>query len=191
MVFGIYRSKLVSGLALCAAAACVLVTTGSLMAPPEKHRKMEVTSNAFRDGQPIPSRYTCDDKNISPALIWKGAPTGTRSLALIVDDPDSPTGVWAHWVVFNIPGDASELAEDAAKSNTTPANFIEGLNDFKKIGYGGPCPPAGKLHRYYFKLFALDTTLDLPSGASRQAVEAAMTKHILAQGQLMGTYQRK
>ena len=188
---GIYRRKLVSGLVICAAAVCVLATTGSVMAPPEKHRKMELRSDAFKDGQPIPSRYTCDDRNISPALAWTGAPTGTRSLALIVDDPDSPTGVWTHWVVFNIPGDGSGLAEDATKSKTDNANFIEGSNDFKKIGYGGPCPPAGKLHRYYFKVFALDITLDLPPGASRQAVEAAMTKHILAQGQLMGTYQRK
>ena len=191
MVRGFYRSKLLFGLAICAAAACVLVTTGSMMAPPETHRKMELSSAAFKDGQPIPNRYTCDDKNISPALAWNGAPAGTKSLALIVDDPDSPTGVWTHWIVFNIPADASALDEDAAKSQTSPAGLRMGLNDFKNAGYGGPCPPAGKAHRYYFKILALDITLDLPAGASRQAVDAAIAKHVLSQGQLMGTYQRR
>jgi Raf kinase inhibitor-like YbhB/YbcL family protein len=191
VVPGIYRRNLFIGLAICAAAISVLVATGSVMVQPEAHRKMGLSSNAFKDGQPIPSEYTCDDKNISPPLRWTGAPEGTKSLALIVDDPDSPTGVWTHWIVFNIPADSSDLPEDAAKSNMIPASVKEGLNDFKKIGYGGPCPPAGKLHRYFFKVFALDITLDLQSGASRKDVEAAMAKHILAQGQLMGTYQHK
>ena len=191
MVLGIHRRHLIIGLAIFAAAACVLSTMGSVMAPPETHRKMELASDAFKDGQPIPSQFTCDDKNVSPALAWKGAPEGTRSLALIVDDPDSPTGLWTHWVVFNIPADSLGLAEDAVKSKTTPASVRQGMNSFKQLGYGGPCPPAGKPHRYYFKMFALDTTLNLQSGASRADVEAAMTKHILAQGQLVGTYQRK
>ena len=191
MVPGIYRRGFLIGLTICATAVGIFTTNASLMAPPETHRKMELTSDAFKDGQPIPSRYTCDDKNISPALAWKGAPEGTRSLAIIVDDPDSPTGLWTHWVVFNIPADSSGLAEDAVKSKTTPASLRQGLNDFKNIGYGGPCPLAGKQHRYFFKVFALDIALDLQSGVTRRDVEAAMTKHILAQGQLMGTYQRK
>lgn len=191
MVLGTYRRNLFIVLTICAAAVCVFATTGSMMAPPETHRKMELTSDAFKEGQPIPGRYTCDDKNISPALAWKGAPSRTQSLAIIADDPDSPTGLWTHWVAFNIPADSSGLAEDAVKSKTTSPSVRQGLNTFKQLGYGGPCPPAGKLHRYYFKVFALDITLDLQSGASRVDVETAMTKHILAQGQLMGTYQRQ
>jgi hypothetical protein len=190
MVLGNYRRTLSIGLAIFAVAACAL-TTIAVIVPSQMHRKMELTSDAFKDGQPIPSRYTCDDKNISPALAWKGAPEGTGSLAIIVDDPDAPTGIWTHWVVFNIPIDSAGLAEDAIKSKTTPASLRQGLNDFKNIGYGGPCPPGGKQHRYFFKIFALDTTLNLQSGATRKDVEAAMSNHILAQGQLMGTYQRK
>ena len=191
MVPGTHQRNLFIGLIICAAAVCALSTTGSMLAPPELHRKMELSSVAFKDGQPIPSQFTCDDKNISPALAWKGAPEGTESFVLIVDDPDSPTGVWTHWVMFNLPADSLGLAEDAVKSKTTSPSVRQCLNDFKNIGYGGPCPPAGKAHRYFFKLFALDTPLNLQSGASRKDVEAAMTKHILAQGQLVGTYQRK
>jgi len=183
------QRRIFRALAICSAIGCVLLTTGSIMTPPETHRKMDVISNAFKDGQPIPTRYTCDDKNTSPPLVWDGAPRNTESLALIVDDPDTPTGVWTHWVVFNLPGNTTELAEDAAKSESFTGK--QGLNDFKHADYGGPCPPAGKPHRYFFKVYALDITLDLQPGALRKDVEAAMTKHILAQGQLMGTYQRK
>jgi hypothetical protein len=177
--------------AICLAAAYALVSQGSVLQPPETHRKMDITSSAFQNGQPIPSAYTCDDKNISPPLVWTGMPPNTESLVLIVDDPDAPTGVWTHWVAFDLPADCSGLPEDAAKSNPIVGSAKQGVNDFKKTGYNGPCPPGGKQHRYFFKIYALDTTLGLPAGASRNAVEAAMTKHILAQGQLMGTYQRK
>jgi len=179
------------GLTLCSATACVLFTTGSVMAPPETHQRMGLASSAFKDGQPIPSLYTCDDKNISPPLVWNGAPGNTASLALIVDDPDAPTGVWTHWVVFNLPSDTSQLSENASTSDPIAGNAKQGMNDFKHVGYGGPCPPAGKQHRYFFKIYALDITLGLPAGASKKDVEAAMTKHILAEGQLMGTYQKK
>lgn len=171
---------------ICAAFLGVLLTTASVLAP-QPHRKMMVSSTGFRDGQPIPRQYTCDGQNISPVVAWSGAPSQTASLVLIVDDPDAPSGVWTHWVVFDLPPSATELPENAA----SVAGGKQGLNDFKKAGYNGPCPPAGKVHRYFFRIFALDTMLNLPAGATRKAVESAMNKHILAQGQLMGTYERK
>jgi len=170
--------------------AGAFLSVGSVMKPPETKNKMEISSSGFKNSQPIPARYTCNDRNASPPLAWSSPPPGTQSLALIVDDPDAPTGIWNHWVLFNLPADTAGLPEDASKSKSLPANAREGVNDFKRIGYDGPCPPDVKPHRYYFKIYALDVPLDLPAGASRQTVEAAMTKHILAQGQLMGTYQR-
>jgi Raf kinase inhibitor-like YbhB/YbcL family protein len=171
--------------------AIVFAATGSVLHPPETHRQMEISSSAFKNGQPIPRQYTCDEKNISPPLAWDGAPANAQSLVLIVDDPDAPTGVWTHWVMFDLPADGSGLPENAAKTKFASRNAKQGVNDFKNIGYDGPCPPGGKQHRYFFKIYALDIALGLSPGASRKAVEAAMTKHILAQGQLMGTYQRK
>jgi Raf kinase inhibitor-like YbhB/YbcL family protein len=171
-----------------AAVAMMLATTGSLMAPPNAQKKMSLSSSAFKDGQPIPADYTCDGKNTSPPLNWSGAPSETKSLLLIVDDPDAPGGVWTHWILWNISTDTSELTEDFTKS---PSTGKQGTNDFKKPGYAGPCPPAGKAHRYFFRIFALDTTLNVPAGATRKEVDAAMAKHVLAMGQLMGTYQRK
>jgi Raf kinase inhibitor-like YbhB/YbcL family protein len=185
------KDKIIRGLLLCVAITGVLTTTASIMTPPETKRKMEISSSAFKDGHPIPSQYTCDGGNISPPLTWKGAPANTESFVLIVDDPDSPTGIWTHWTVFNVPSDVSELAEDFAKTHAATPSAKDGVNSFKKVGYGGPCPPAGKPHRYFFKIYALDIALDLQPGASRKDLEAAMTKHILAIGQLMGTYQRK
>jgi hypothetical protein len=186
-----FKRKLSLALAICLAAAGILMATGSVLQPPETHRQLEISSSAFNNGQPIPSLYTCDDKNISPPLAWNGAPRNAASLVLIVDDPDAPSGIWTHWVVFDLPADSSGLPEGASKTEPVAGNAKQGVNDFKKVGYSGPCPPAGKQHRYFFKIYALDITLGLPPGASRKAVEAAMTKHILAQGQFMGTYQRK
>jgi Raf kinase inhibitor-like YbhB/YbcL family protein len=198
MAFGIHRRrfggakrKLFLALAICSAATGAVVTRASVMKPPEAHKQMELTSSAFKNGQPIPNQYTCEGNNISPPLTWNGAPGNTETFALIVDDPDAPKGVWTHWMVFNLPADASGLPEAAAKSGPLPGNAKEGLNDFNHPNYDGPCPPAGKEHRYFFKIYALDTALGLPSGASRKDMEAAMAKHILAEGQLMGTYQRK
>ena len=187
---GIKRSRFLR-LAVCVAVADVLVTTASVIIPPETRQKMGLSSSAFKEGQPIPSQYTCDGKNISPPLTWSGTPGNTQSFVLIAEDPDSPTGIWAHWVVFNLGSDVSELPEDFAKSPLASGSAKQGVNSFKNVGYGGHCPPANKLHRYYFKLYALDITLNLPAGASKSDVEAAMTKHMLAIGQLMGTYQRK
>lgn len=152
---------------------------------------MQLTSTAFAEGQPIPSKYTCDGENVSPPLAWDGVPEGTKSIALIVDDPDSPVGIWVHWVLYDLPATATELPENLPKNQYIPGGAKQGLNDFKHLGYGGPCPPSGKAHRYYLKLYALDRVLELKPGATKKEVESAMEKHTIAQGQLMGTYKRK
>ncbi len=151
---------------------------------------MKVTSTAFREGASIPKQYTGDGADASPPLSWSGAPAAAKSLALICDDPDAPRGTWVHWVLFNLPPNTAELPEGVPSQATLPSGAKQGSNDFKKIGYGGPAPPKGKPHRYFFKLYALDTMLDLPEGATKQDLEKAMKGHILGQGQLMGTYQR-
>ena len=152
---------------------------------------MQLTSTAFKEGESIPSRFTCDESNVSPALKWSGVPAGAKSLVLIADDPDAPVGTWVHWVLYDLPAGTSELAEDTPKSQYLAGGAKQGLNDFQRLGYGGPCPPPGKPHRYFFKLYALDTALELKPGATKKEVERAMEKHILAQAQLMGTYKRK
>lgn len=171
--------------------ASALAAFAVVMQPPPATKQMQLTSGAFKNNESIPQQYTCEGKNISPPLAWNGAPPGTRSFVLIVDDPDAPHGVWTHWVVFDLPPDSTELAEDTPRSQSITGNAKQGTNDFKQLGYGGPCPPAGKPHRYYFKLYALDTVLDLKPGSSKKQVESALTQHILAQGQLIGTCQRK
>ena len=152
---------------------------------------MQITSTAFVEGQPIPQKYTCDGQDISPPLLWTHIPPNTRSLALITDDPDAPMGTWVHWVLYDMPPATIQLTEDTPKKQALSDGAKQGLNDFRRWGYGGPCPPPGKPHRYYFKLYALDKTLELKPGATKKDVERAMEKHILAQAQLMGTYQRK
>jgi Raf kinase inhibitor-like YbhB/YbcL family protein len=151
---------------------------------------LPVTSPAFAEGQPIPARFTCTDQDVSPALAWTGAPTGTRSFALICDDPDAPMGTWVHWVIFNIPADSTGLPEGVPRQATLPDGAVQGRNSWKKTGYGGPCPPPGKPHRYFFKLYALDAALALDADAGSAGVEAAMKGHVLAEGRLMGTYRR-
>ena len=144
---------------------------------------MTITSPAFAEGDPIPVKFSCDGENVSPELVWEGIPDGAASLVFILDDPDAPGGVWVHWVLFDLPADSTGLPEAA-----TGVGF-DGLNSWGETGYDGPCPPGGT-HRYFFKLYALDTTLDLPAGTPRDALEAAMEGHILAQAELMGTYSR-
>lgn len=148
------------------------------------------SSPAFPEGGKIPARYTCDGQDVSPALTWDEPPVGTQSLALIVDDPDAPVGVWTHWVLFNLPSDSRELPEAVPSQEQLPSGALQGRNDFGNIGYGGPCPPPGGPHRYRFTLYALDQSLDLKTGASKKQVLDAMQGHILAQGQLTGTYER-
>lgn len=152
--------------------------------------KIELSSTAFREGETIPKQYTGDGKDVSPPLRWAEPPQGTKSFALICDDPDAPGRTWVHWVLFNLPADARELPDDTPTTETLPNGAKQGKNDFGKIGYGGPAPPPGKPHRYFFKLYALDTQLDLPSGATKDQVLAAMKGHTLAEGQLMGRYGR-
>jgi Raf kinase inhibitor-like YbhB/YbcL family protein len=153
--------------------------------------RMQLTSTVFTEGAAIPARHTCDAKNVSPPLKWSGLPAGAKSLALIVDDPDAPSGTWVHWVLYDLPATGSELAEDVPKSQYVAGGARQGLNDFRHLGYGGPCPPPGKPHRYFFKLYALDAALDLKPGLTKKDLEKAMEGHILDRAQLMGTYQRK
>lgn len=143
-----------------------------------------MSSTAFTAGETIPARYTCDGEDAVPPLAWSGAPAGTRSFALIVDDPDAPGRTFVHWVLFNLPAGATGLPESEKSGEP-------GSTDFGKTGYGGPCPPPGKPHRYYFKLYALDGPLSLRRGASKADVERAMEGHVLASAQLMGTYARR
>ncbi len=149
-----------------------------------------VTTRAFPAEGTIPKKFTCDGSDVSPPLAWSGAPPGTHSFALIVDDPDAPVGTWVHWVLYDLPANTKELAEGVPKQEQLSNGARQGRNDFRKIGYGGPCPPPGKPHRYFFKLYALDKKLDLSAGASKAETESAMKGHILAQAELLGRYGR-
>ncbi|MGB9673350.1 MAG: YbhB/YbcL family Raf kinase inhibitor-like protein [Anaerolineales bacterium] len=145
---------------------------------------IQLLSTSFKLGEMIPKKYTCDGADISPQISWKNIPTEAKSLALIMDDPDAPVGTFTHWVLFNIPINIHELTEGVKNIG------VAGINDFRRIGYGGPCPPRGSNHRYYFKLYALDIILPLKEGAKRGDVEKAMQGHILDQGEFMGRYGR-
>ena len=151
---------------------------------------MKLSSTAFEDGQPIPRKHTCDGADVSPPLAWTQAPAGTRSFALICDDPDAPVGTWVHWVIYALPAAATDLPEMVLAADTLPGGGRQGLNDFRRVGYGGPCPPPGPAHRYIFKLYALDAELPLAPRASKGSLLQAMAGHILAETELMGTYQR-
>ena len=146
------------------------------------YKVLEITSPAFGNNGQIPTRYTCDGTDVNPPLNVSGINDGAKSLALIVDDPDAPRGTWVHWVMWNIP------LESGIKENEAPG--IQGLNDFQKNQYNGPCPPSGT-HRYFFKVYALDTTLDLPASAIKAQLEKSMEGHIVAYGELQGIYNRK
>ena len=150
---------------------------------------MELHSSSFKAGAPIPARYTCDGPDISPSLEWSGTPPSTKSFALICDDPDAPRGTWVHWVLFNIPPGAAALPERVMKTRTIANGARQGINDSRQIGYTGPCPPGGT-HRYFFKLYALDTELPLDPGITKADLERGMKGHIIAEAELMGTYQR-
>jgi len=151
---------------------------------------LELSSTAFAEGKTIPSRHTGDGPDLSPELKWSDPPEGTESFALICEDPDAPRGTWTHWVVFNIPGKARALSEGVPRQPALGDGTVQGTNDFGKIGYGGPAPPPGKPHRYFFRIYAVDSLLELPKGARKEQVIAALRGHMLAEGQLMGTYGR-
>lgn len=144
----------------------------------------------FADGANIPRAFTCEGEDRSPALEWSDVPPGTKTFALIADDPDAPAGTWVHWVIYNIPGSARSLASGMERKEQLGDGSRQGRNDFRKVGYNGPCPPPGKAHRYFFKLYALSTELKLASGASKSDVERAMEAHILARAEWKGRYQR-
>ncbi|MEJ2728033.1 MAG: YbhB/YbcL family Raf kinase inhibitor-like protein [Deltaproteobacteria bacterium] len=150
---------------------------------------LEITSSAFSEGEMIPTRFTCDGPDVSPDLTWSGVPGNAQSLSLICDDPDAPVGTWVHWVLFNIPASTGGLPGEISPDATLENGARHGTNDFGRLGYGGPCPPGGT-HRYFFKLYALDTELDLESGITKARLLEAMEGHILAEAQLMGKYSR-
>jgi Raf kinase inhibitor-like YbhB/YbcL family protein len=151
---------------------------------------MKLSTTTFEPGQPIPRPCSCDGGDRSPDLAWDEVPANTRSLALICDDPDAPRGTWVHWLLFNLPADAVELASGVPRLPELPSGARQGINDSGDIGYSGPCPPAGAPHRYFFRLYALDTVLNLGPGVNRSDLDHAMTGHVLAEATLMGTYQR-
>ncbi|KPK86992.1 MAG: phosphatidylethanolamine-binding protein [Bacteroides sp. SM23_62_1] len=150
---------------------------------------MELFSSAFKHNDFIPRKYTCDGNDVSPPLTWEDSPDNTISFALICDDPDAPMGTWVHWVLFNLPPDTRLLPENLPEDRKLPDGSIHGMTDFRRPGYGGPCPPRGT-HRYFFKLYALDKMLDLEPGATKSDLVKAMQGHILAQCELMGKYGR-
>ena len=152
-----------------------------------------LSSPAFAAGDSIPAQFTADGLDVSPMLEWAAPPGGTKSLVLIVDDPDAPAGTWVHWVLIGIPPDRRSVPEGVEKTGTPSGlvGTVNGKNDFGRLGYGGPAPPRGSAHRYFFKLYALDTTLSLPSGATKADAEKAMKGHVLVQAETMGRYQRK
>jgi Raf kinase inhibitor-like YbhB/YbcL family protein len=149
-----------------------------------------LASSSFHEGETIPKTYTDDGADRSPPLSWTNPPDGTASFALICDDPDAPRGTWVHWVLFNVPGEVRALAEHCPAESPLPNGARQGTNSFGELGYRGPAPPPGKRHRYYFTLFALDQKVDLTSGATKDRLLAAMQGHVLAETQLMATYQR-
>jgi len=151
---------------------------------------LQISSPAFSAGESIPKKFTCDGPDVSPKLSWGDPPAKTQSFALIMDDPDAPVGTWVHWVLYDVPADAKELPEAVPKQEQLASGARQGHNDFGKTGYGGPCPPPGKPHRYFFKLYALDAKLNLKAGATKADVERAMKGHILAQAELVGKYGR-
>ena len=151
---------------------------------------MQLTSTAFQAGGDIARRYTCDGNDVSPQLSWNGAPAGTRAFALIADDPDAPAGTWVHWVIYDLPADGRDLAEGIPATEALANGTKQGTNDFRKIGYGGPCPPPGLPHRYFFKLYALDAPTGLKPRATKQQVLEAIKGHTLGEAQLMGRYKR-
>jgi Raf kinase inhibitor-like YbhB/YbcL family protein len=160
-------------------------------APPQAQSAgLSVSSPSFSNGGEIPTRFTCSGPDVSPQLSWTEPLAGTKTFALLVDDPDAPAGNWNHWVMWNLPASARSLPEGVGKSRRLPDGSQQGLNDFRKIGYNGPCPPANKPHRYHFQLFALDTKLSLNPDAGKPELEAAMKSHILAQAEWMGTFHR-
>ena len=155
----------------------------------EQTMPFSLTSTTFAEGEPIPRKYTCDGDDISPPLEWSDPPEGVQSFALIADDPDAPTGTWVHWVLYDLPAETRTLPEAVPPDADRPDGSRHGRSGFRRLGYGGPCPPSGT-HRYSFKIYALDTVLGLAAGADKEQLLQAMEGHVLAQAELMGVYSR-
>ncbi len=185
-----FSSRTIGLLLGAGAMACMM--TGSLQAASARNPagKFQLHSPDFTAGAAIPIEFTCEGADRSPALKWTDPPAGTKSLALIVDDPDAPAGTWVHWVIYNLPADAHELAAGVPKDGELPKGASQGRNDFGRLGYGGPCPPPGLAHRYFFKLYALDVKLELKPGATKAELENAMKGHTLAEAELIGRYKK-
>jgi Raf kinase inhibitor-like YbhB/YbcL family protein len=175
---------------LATSAAGFLILRSPLVAEGGSAVSFTVKTTAFQPGGDIPKKYTCEGQDVSPPLSWTEPPAGTQSFALIADDPDAPVGNWVHWVAYDLPSSARQLPEGVPKAEELPGGGRQGANDFRRIGYGGPCPPPGNPHRYYFKLYALDTQLNLKPGAAKKELEQAMKGHKLAQAEVMGRFRR-
>jgi Raf kinase inhibitor-like YbhB/YbcL family protein len=167
------------------------IAPGNAADPSAKVGTLDVSSPAFVPEGMIPAKYTCEGGNVSPPLVWSTVPAGTRTVALICDDPDAPGGSWVHWVLFDLPASVSSLAEKVEATGNLPNDVRQGANDFGKLGYGGPCPPPGKAHHYFFKVYALDIKVPLRPGVKKADLLQAMEHHILAEGVLMAKFQRK
>jgi len=176
---------------LCLLLAGVLGASSVTLTPEgDKAMAFDLKSSAFTAGADIPKKFACEGPDVSPALSWGDPPAGTKSISLIMDDPDAPAGIWVHWVLYDLPASARELPEGVPKDHELKNGARQGRNDFGKIGYGGPCPPPGRPHRYFFKLYALSARTDLKAGATKAELEKAMRGHILGQVELMGRYKR-
>jgi len=173
---------------ICLVALALAAASGAFAKDP--FGKLELKTTAFRAGATIPTQFTCSGANISPALSWSQPPPRAQSFVLIVDDPDASAGTWVHWVVYNLPVSARQLPEHVPPGDDVAGGGKQGINDFPMNGYGGPCPPSGKPHRYFFRLYALDTILDLRVPVHRKDVDAAMRGHVVAQAELTGTFGR-
>jgi len=152
---------------------------------------MRISTRSFQAGAAIPQKYTCSGEDISPELTWTDIPSGTKALVLIVDDPDAPSGLWTHWLLYDLPPSTTTLPENFPRDRDLPGGGHQGTNDFGKIGYSGPCPPPGKPHRYFFRLYALNAPLGIAAGATRAQLDAALkSAKVLAESELMGTFRR-
>jgi Raf kinase inhibitor-like YbhB/YbcL family protein len=152
---------------------------------------LQLTCPSFKPGDDIPVEFTCDGADVSPMLTWNDPPQGTQSFALVMDDPDSLAGTWVHWLLYDLASTKREAPQGIRSQGTLPSGARQGRNDFHRTGYGGPCPPPGLPHRYFFRLYALDTTVNLPPGATRDTLDRAMRDHVLATAELFGRYQRR
>lgn len=171
-------------------ASCGNSSLKSAPRPDPSSSGFRIESAAFKQGAFIPPRFSCSGENVSPPLNWTDPPEVARSFALIVDDPDAPGGTWTHWVVFNLPAQTRALDENAPKQDKLPNGGLQGLNSFESVGYGGPCPPPGKAHRYFFRLYALNTVLSMQPRADREDVLSALKGHTVGEAQLMGVFKR-